>query len=135
MPTATSELQVLITARDEASAKIKGLGSSLAAASTAAGIAGAAILGFLAVAAKKASDAEVAMQRVNTTLVAAGANEAAKRTILATAKANQRLGFDSEATANSLAEFFARTKDVNQALELNQIATNLSRREGIGLEE
>lgn len=44
-----------------------------------------------------------------------------------------KMGFDDEAAANSMANLFQRTGDVNKAMELNKLAMDLAREKGIDL--
>src|SRR5690242_5312964 len=111
-------LSIVIRARDEASKvfeevdqKVKGMGSGMAAATSASkylavGIAGAgaAAVAFGGMAVKAAADAQAEMARFSATLATMGPKgEAAKSAILAAAQAAIQLGFDDEEAANSIA--------------------------------
>lgn len=83
-----------------------------------------------------AMGAEVEMARFEATLAAIGnVSVETKDKLLAAAGAAVKLGFDDEETANVLANFYQRTKDVNSALTLNQTAMDLARKKNIGLSE
>ena len=125
---------------------------ALGAATVAAGAFGI-MLGKQAVDA--AAEAQVQMAQFNTsmdnlkgtTIVASGsladvisnvkltgdAVDAAKLKILDAANATLKLGFDNEDTANSMAKFYQRTGDVNQAIYLNQTAMDLARAKNLDL--
>jgi hypothetical protein len=143
-------LSVVIKARDEASAvfsKIDGslkklgvgfdaaVGASKAVALGIAG-AGAAVGAFGIMAVKAAGEAEVQMAKFSATLATMGPKGlAAKSAILAAADAAVKLGFDDEDAANSIAQLFQRTGDLNQALKLNGLAMDIARAKNVDLAE
>ena len=146
MATATSELSILITAKNEASATFSaiksdfgGLSSALATgAKVAAGAiaaAGAASIAFGISAVKAYAESELQMKKVDTTLKNLGGNfEKNKKQILDVADATRRLGFDDDDTVQSMTNLFARTKDLTTATELNTIAMDLARYKNIDLQ-
>jgi hypothetical protein len=78
---AQSNLEIVIKAQDEASDKLKGIAESAKGMGIAFTAAGAVITGALAFAIKQASDAQIQMQGVDTTLAAlkSSAQEAASK--------------------------------------------------------
>lgn len=146
MATATSELSILITAKNEASATFSaiksdfgGLSSALATgAKLAAGAiaaAGAASVAFGISAVKAYAESELQMKKMDTTLKNLGGDfDKNKKTILDVAQATRRLGFDDDVTAQSMTNLFARTKDLTLATELNTIAMDLARYKNIDLQ-
>lgn len=145
MATATTELSILISAKNEASAtfaSIKsdfgGLSSAVATgAKVAAGAivaASGAAIAFGISAVKAYADSELQMKKVDQTLKNLGGNfEANKKQILDVADATRRLGFDDDDTVQSMTNLFARTKDLTTATELNTIAMDLARYKNIDL--
>jgi phage-related protein len=129
-----TELDIVINAKDEASAKIKGIGVNLKDLGLGMAAAGTVITGALGLAVNAAADAEKKMAVVNATLASMGkAGEDAKGALLTAADATLKLGFDNEEAAQSLAKFFQRTKDVNEATQLNAVAMDLARAKNIDL--
>lgn len=83
-----------------------------------------------------ASGAEVEMARFNATLDAiGGVSDETRKKLLGAADAATKLAFDDEEAANVLANFYQRTKDVNGAMELNNVAMDLARKKNIGLSD
>lgn len=145
MATATSELQLIITAKDNATKEFGKIGRGLktldsgitkmAKYATAAfiGMAGATVA-FGVSSLKAFAHAEAEMAKFNTTLKNSGKiGEESRDKILEAAKASVKLGFDDEATANSIAFFLQRTQDLNKALDLNKLTMDLARAKSIEL--
>lgn len=147
MATASTQLEVIIKAKDEASATLNnlkkdfgGLGSALA--STAKVVAGAiavasgAVVAFGVSAVNAYAESEAKMKVMNNTLKNLGGNiEANKKKIKEASDAVKRLGFDDDDTAQSITNLFVKTKDLNKAMELNAIAMDLARYKHISLSE
>ncbi len=143
----TSELTILINAKDQASAVMAKVGNSvnksLGGIANVAKVAGAALLtggaaaaGFGAMAIKAAAGAQAEMAKFETTMKnTKGATEKARNTILEAANAVVKLGFDDEDAANSMAQLYQRTGDVTKALKLNSLAMDFARAKNISLEE
>lgn len=103
-------------------------------------ISGGAAFGAILVGAKNMIDAyaesEKAMARFNSVMATTGKwSEEASKKILALADAHVQLWFDDEDSAESLAKFYQRTKDVTEATKLNAIAMDLARAKSIGLSD
>lgn len=150
---ATNVLEFLITAKDEASEKLKGLSDLAPKLGAAFTVAGGAITGALTLAVKAAAEAEVQNARTQVTLERAvdsfnnleyeklqkqagsGADvlDFLTSKIEATSKAAIKLGFDDEDTAASVAVLFQRTKDMTEAQRLNGLAMDLARAKNIDL--
>lgn len=136
-----SNVQLVISAKDEASKVLKGVGTSLSAIGTVAkvgaaavGVAGAAIVAFGISSVKAANAAEVEMAKFNATLATMGKKgEEAKGKLLEMADAAVQFGFDDEDAANSLAKFFKITGDVTKAQTDNNLAMDIARQKGISL--
>lgn len=80
------------------------------------------------------AESEKAMARFNSVMATTGKwSEEASKKILALADAHVQLWFDDEDSAESLAKFYQRTKDVTEATRLNAIAMDLARAKNIGL--
>lgn len=95
---------------------------------------GAAFTAFLYSSGKAAADAEVQMARVNATLKAMGDSALKnKDAILQAADAAVQLGFDDEDSAESITKLYQRTNDLSKALELNQLAMDISAGKNISL--
>lgn len=141
MATATSNVQLVVSAKDEASKVLKGVSASLSAIGTVAkvgaaaiGVAGGAIVAFGVSSVKAANEAEVQMAKFNATLATMGKKgDEAKGKLLAMADAAVKLGFDDEDAANSLAKFYKATGDVTKAQQQNNLAMDIARQRGIGL--
>lgn len=147
MATASTVLEVVIKAKDEASSTIKGLqkdfgglGGALAStAKIAAGAlvaAGGAAIAFGVVSVKAYAESEAKMAVMNNTLKNLGGNVADNtKKILAAANATKKLGFDDDDAAQSITNLFVKTKDLTKATELNTIAMDLARYKHIALED
>lgn len=131
---ATSVLEFLITAKDEASGTLKGLSDYAPKIGTAFTIIGGAITGALALSVKSAAEAQEKMASVNATLATmSGVTSVAKERLLAAAQATVNLGFDDEDAALSITKFYQRTNDLNESIKLNQVAMDLARAKHIDL--
>lgn len=131
-------LQILLTLRDEASAKLKGVGSAMESAfkigavAVAGGVTALTAFGLASVKAFAESQAEMA--RFEATIATIPNTTAKMRDALLEASgASRKLGFDDEETANVLAKFYQRTKDVTTAIDLGNLAMDLSRAKNIDL--
>lgn len=160
--TNSTTLELILTAKDEASAKVAGLGKSLESiqptlnkVGVAAGVA-FGVISTVAVSSLNAfSDAEaqtvVSTKSLENTLNSLTAKQLASSTgmkksadalsgVLLPAmekvsKAAVQLGFDDEDAASSFAKLFAVTKDTAQAQKEQALAMDLARYKGISLEE
>jgi hypothetical protein len=129
-----TNLEVVISAKDEASAKIKAVSQAASEMGGTFLAIGGTITAALGVAVKMAADAEVQMAQFNTTLKnSAGVTDDVRNSLLKASDATLKLGFDNEASANSLAKFFQRTGDVTEAINLNNTAMDLARAKNIDL--
>lgn len=149
-------LQILVQLKDEASAAFKKLGNGIETAANSmggrmnilktdvsglskvlAGLAvgaGAATVAFLYSSVKAGAEAEAQMARVTASLESMGEEALRNRNaILKAADATVKLGFDDEDAALSITKFYQRTRDMNQALNLNSIAMDLARAKHIDL--
>jgi len=138
-------VNILINAKDNASkvfneldGKLNAFGKSfgnvmkIAAVATAA--AATAVVAFGVSTVKAFADSQAQMARFNTTVNnVAGTTKAMTDELLKSAHAAVNLGFSDETAANSLAQFYMRTKDVTQAINLNNIAMDLARAKNIDL--
>lgn len=135
------ELQILLSLKDEASKKLEkasgslgDLGSIAKKASIAFTAVAGAVVAFGTMAVKAAAEAEVEMARFDATLKTMGNTAIANRDkILAAADAATKLGFDDEDAANSIVKLYQRTGDLTEAMNLNQIAMDLSRSKNMEL--
>jgi phage-related minor tail protein len=129
-------LEIILKAKDEASAKIQGLSEKAKAMSAGFAVAGGAITGALAFATKSAMEAEVQMSKVYATLQSMGRDTPQVRdAIQSMADATLELGFDNEEASVSIANLFQRTGDLTQAQKLNNLAMDLARAKSISLGE
>jgi hypothetical protein len=143
-------LSIIIKAKDEASATFKAVQGNVekmtggfdnavrASTKFAVGLAavGTAAVAFGYKAVEAAAEAEKQMAEFGATLATMGPKGvAARERILAAAKAAVQLGFDDETAANSIAQLFQRTGDLDEALRLNGLAMDLSRAKSIDLSE
>lgn len=154
-----SNLQIVVTAQDQASSTLAAIAGNAAAAGekastglagigktiqansaaikTAAldfGIAGGAITGVLAISVKAAADAQAKLANLHATLAAMGRDTPqVAGAILDAANATIKLGFDNEDSALSITKFYQRTKDMTTALTLSQTAMDLARSKNIDL--
>lgn len=137
----TSEIQLVVSAKDEASSTLKKVGSSLSTLGNAAktvakgiGIAGGALIGFGVSSVKAFAESEKAMASMNATLATMGdKGEQAREGILKAADAAVQLAFDDEDAALSITNFYKATGDLNEANRLNAIAMDISAKKGIEL--
>lgn len=128
------DLQVVITAVDEASSKLESIGKTAGALGKQFTIAGGLLAGALGLAVKQASDAQIAIAKVDATLSTMGqAGLKAREGILKAGEATQKLGFDNEEASVSIAKFFQRTGDLTTAIKLNALAMDLARAKSIDL--
>lgn len=140
------KLQTTLTAKDEASEKIKGLNLSFGKMVSAIGIGTLAANAFTkatdfvtdaikgSIEAAKAE--EVATAKVNSILKTLSGNlEDHKKIVDAAANSAMKLGFDDEDAAISMAKLLQTTKDSTTANKAMQDAMDLARFKGIGLEE
>lgn len=136
-----TEVQLVVSAKDQASATLKKVGISLqglmqAGKVVGAGlaVAGTAVAAFGVKSIKAFAESEKEMARFNATLATMGKKgEEARGGLLKAADAAVQLGFDDEDAANSLAKLFQRTGDVNEAMQLNAVAMDIARGKGIEL--
>lgn len=127
-------LEFLITAKDEASEKLKGISANAKQIGATMTVVGGAITAAMGFAVKAAADAQVQMAKFDTTLKnSKGTTDAVRSALLKAADATLKLGFDNEDAANSLAKFFQRTGSVTTAIKLNTVAMDLSRAKNIDL--
>lgn len=142
----TSEVQLVISAKDNASKTLSSVGKSVqglgSALGTVAKVGGAALLAlgagataFGVSAVKAAIEAEKEMAKFNATLATMGKKgEEAKASILEMANATIKLGFDDEAAANSAAKFFKITGDLTMAQKAQATAMDIARAKSVDLE-
>jgi hypothetical protein len=142
---ADTNVKIVLSAQDttgpafsSVSSKMKGLNtdvSGLAKTMLGGVIAGGAMLtAFLYSSVKAAGEAQVALANVDATLKAMGSSAVANReAILDAAQATQKLGYDSEDSAKSITRFYQATGDLNDALNLNNIAMDLAAAKNIDL--
>lgn len=156
----TEKLELVVTARDEASKVLNGLTTKLKAASTGTGslgaslggmaVAGTAAIGvgtalgeafkgageFLGQAAGAAMNEQVNIAKMTAALQAnIPAWDGNTTAIEATIKKREDLAFSDDDLRQSLALLVTSTHDVNQAFQLQSIAMNLSRLRGTDLAE
>lgn len=130
------DLEVVITAKDEASAKLKDLQKTATNLGKGFAVVGGALAGALGYAVKSASDAQVQMAKVDATLTSMGnAGAKARESILRLGDSALKLGFDNEEASLSMATLFQRTGDLEEAWEMQQIAMDLARAKSISLTE
>lgn len=143
----TSQLNILVKVRDEASAAlsrlsgdVSDLGGSLNFAGTKAGIlagamaaiAGAAVIGGI----KAFADAEANLAKMDALLkTIPGGIEKYRSQILQAADTALKFGFDNENAAFNIAKLLKATGNINFALQAYQAAMDLARFKGIGLDE
>lgn len=118
--------------------RLNASGSKVFAGAGKAGLAGAAVgIGALGAASVKAAmDAEASQARVQKMLANAGISWAEHGAqIEKTIQAHSKLtGFDDEELSESFANMVRTTKDVNKALELNALASDIARTKGMSLD-
>lgn len=131
---ATSQLQILINAVDNASSTLSSIGANATKMGIAMTAAGSVILGVLATTVKAASDNQTALAGMNATLTAMGKNTpAVSGAIQKAADATTNLGFSNDDALASITKFYQRTGDLTDALKLNQTAMDLARAKNIDL--
>lgn len=147
MATDNKILEIVIKAKDEASAQLKNISASLSNVGSVAkksmamagkAIAGATVIavGFGVASLKAYSEAETQMRGVDTVLKNLSKNFTAnKKIVMDTADAYKKLGFDGEDTAMSITSLYAKTKNLTEAQKLNVIAMDLARYKNISLSE
>lgn len=131
-------LQILLTLRDEASAKLKGVGSAMETAFKVGAVAvagGITALGAFGVASVKAfAESQAQMARFNATIATIpDFTDKAKQSLIDASEASQKFGFDSEDTALVLARFAQATGDVKTALDLGNVAMDLATAKNIDI--
>lgn len=130
----SNNLEVVITARDEASAKLKGIVDMSQKIGVGFGVAGGLIEAALYKTVEAAAGAQEAMSQFDNTMKNTGKDSPAVRdALLKAADATLKLGFDNEDAATSLAKFYSRTKDVTESQKLNVVAMDLARSKHIDL--
>ena len=134
MATAQSELQVLITAKDEVSAKMKELGVTAKTMGASFTAVGGAITATMAFAVKAASDAQVKIASMDATLSSMGKTGTdARSRILQAGDAVSKLGFDNEEASQSIARLYQRTGNLTDAIKMNALAMDLARAKNLDL--
>ena len=138
-----STLEIVLKAKDEASGKLDGVSNAAGGLSSKMKALGAAMAGvfaakqivdFGAASFKAFADAEASAARVSATLATMGKKGLdAASAIDKAAQAATRLAFDDEDAAESITNLFQRTGDLSKAMELNQLAMDLSRAKSISL--
>ncbi len=94
----------------------------------------AAVVAVVGTSVKAYADSQAAMTRVDTVLKTMNVNfDKAKTVILEAAKAAIKLGFDDEDAAESITKMYQRTGDMVKAIELSNLAMDLSRAKQIDL--
>jgi len=133
---ANKELEIVIKAKDEASATIKSMTASIKSFSKGMVAVGGAVTGALALAVNAAGDAEVAMGKVSAILDTMGKNTpTVNKEIQKLADATLQLGFDNEDAALSITKLYQRTGDLTKAHKLNNLAMDLARFKNISLDQ
>ncbi len=134
-----SQLQILLTLKDEATASLKGfadqtktsmadIGVTMAKTGGIMTAVGGAILAPLYASVKAAADAQDQMNIFTSVLNNIPSATAEVRSqLLATAEGFEKLGFDNDQTELALARFYQRTKDVAEATRLTSDALDLAR--------
>lgn len=130
-----NNLEVVITAKDEASAKLKGITDVAKNMGIAFGVIGGVVEAALYKTVQAATDAQEKMAQFDNTLknTANGSVPAVRDALLKAADATLKLGFDNEEAAGALAKFYQRTGDVTDSVKLNTIAMDLARAKHIDL--
>jgi len=143
----TATLDIVLSARDTASAAIKGVGKAadeLGARFEAAEKSSKILLGSVSALAigvgttsfKAFIDAEKQLARVDAILrTSTGSFEENRKAVLAAASAAVKLGFDDEEAAESIARMFQRTGSLTEATKLNALAMDLARAKNIELSQ
>lgn len=129
-----STLEILIQARDEATAKLQSISETSKKLGVNFGLVGGAITGALGLAVKAAADAEVQMSKVDAILKVMGKTSVGtKDAIQKAADATLNLGFDNEEAALNITKLYQRTGNLTQATKLNTLAMDLARAKNIDL--
>lgn len=129
-----STLEILIQARDEATAKLQSISETSKKLGVNFGLVGGAITGALGLAVKAAADAEVQMSKVDAILKVMGKTSVGtKDAIQKAADATLNLGFDNEEAALNITKLYQRTGNLTQATKLNSLAMDLARAKNIDL--
>jgi hypothetical protein len=143
----TSQLNILVKVRDEASAAlsrlssdVSELGGSLNFTGMKAGILAGALAAIATTAAiggiKAFAEAEVSLARMDALLkTIPGGIEKYRSQILQAAEGVLKFGFDNEQAAFNIAKLLKATGDINFTLKAFQAAMDLARFKGIGLDE
>ena len=132
---ASTDLEIVISAKDEASAKLKSLSSTAADMGKAFTVVGGLLAGALGVAVKEATDAQVKIASLDAVLGTMGKSALANRdAVLKASQAAVKLGFDDEAAALSIGKLYQRTGDLNEAVKLNALAMDIARFKHVDLE-
>lgn len=127
-------MQILITAKDEASKSLEGIKGHFKEIGIASAAVGGVITAALGSSVKAAIGAETSMTKVRVAVGSMGeAGWKAYDGIMAVAKATVDYGFDDEDAALSVAKLFQRTKDLTKANELHTLAMDLARAKSIDL--
>jgi hypothetical protein len=144
----TTTLTLVVDAKNNAEAALKSVQTSVGNLKTkldsikpalqqvtaGATLAFGAIVGFATITVQAASKAQAEMAKFNATMDATGkGSEKAKVQLMELSKKFIQLGFDDEDTANMLAKFYQRTKDVTEANKLSVLAMDLARAKSIDL--
>ncbi len=131
----TSNLEVVITAKDEASAKLKDIEGIAKKIGIGFAAAGTVIAGALTLTVKAAEEAQEKWAQFDNMLknTADGGSPAVVDALKKASDATLKLGFDNEEAALSLAKFYSRTNDVTQAQKLNVVAMDLARQKNLDL--
>lgn len=131
----SSTLEFVLKAKDEASESLSNFAKNAKEVSKTVSVMGGVITGALGLAVKSASDAQAEMAKFDATLATTGdVGKKARAELIKASDATLQLGFDNEATANSMAKFFQRTKNATEAIKLNNLAMDLARAKNIDLE-
>lgn len=139
----TVELKAVISAKDEASAKMNKIGTNLSGVAKKIGVVGVAAVGagiamggiFIKQSIDAAKEEEVAMAKVNAILDTLTINmDDATDAIDRAGIAAINLGFDDEAAKISMAKLLQVTGDTENAMLANMAAMDLARFKGIELE-
>ena len=130
----STALEIIIEAKDKATEVFDDIKGSMAKVGVAAAAVGGAITAAMMSSVKAAGEAQVKMASVNATLATMGdKGKQAKDGILQAASAAVKLGFDDEEAAVSITKLYQRTGDLTEAMNLNQVAMDLSRAKNIDL--
>lgn len=152
----STDLEILVKLKDEASGAFKGVSDNIAKSADnmtghltgvsegmgligktalGAGIAAAGLaVAFGVSAIKDYAQAQAGMASIDATLKAMGKSAVQnKSAILDAANATMRLGFDNDDSAKSITRFYQATNNLNDAVHLNNIAMDLARAKNLDL--